>query len=149
MINQKIFFGLCIFTTFTCSAAFQDREYNTWYEKDSVLYDITQTSEGNPVMISISQGGYKTANMVISYQSEGRCPSDKQPLEINGDVIPAEYTCSQQSTYRIEHFIVRDSVKINALLEHLKSDFTAVVQKDIKIWAANIKSPKYGIAPRF
>ncbi|HCM9268850.1 TPA: hypothetical protein N5L33_004804 [Enterobacter cloacae subsp. cloacae] len=135
--------------TNTCSAALQNREYNTWYEKDAVLYDITQTADGNPVMISISQGGYKTANMVISLLSEGVCPSESLPLEINGDVIPAEYTCMQQITYKVEHFIVRDAVKVNVLLEHLKSDFTAILQKDIKIWAANIKSPKYGIAPIF
>lgn len=47
-------------------SAFQEREYNTWYQKDAVLYDITQTSEGLPVMISISQPGRGAANMLVS-----------------------------------------------------------------------------------
>lgn len=38
-------------------SAFQEREYNTWYMKNAVLYDMTQTSEGFPVMVSFSQPG--------------------------------------------------------------------------------------------
>ena len=132
-----------------CYAALQEREYNVWYEKDGVLYDITQTPDGNPVMISISQSGFKTANMVISYESEGMCPKSTPALDINGEVIAAKYACAQQGKDKIEHFIVNDAAKVNALVGNLKSDFTVVVQGSIKVWAANIKKPKYGIAPRF
>lgn len=38
-------------------STFQEREYNTWYIKNAVLYDMTQTSEGFPVMVSVSQPG--------------------------------------------------------------------------------------------
>ncbi|HHA2190931.1 TPA: hypothetical protein ACOEA9_004690, partial [Enterobacter bugandensis] len=36
-----------------------------------------------------------------------------------------------------------------SLVNHLKSDFTLLLQNDIKVWAANIKTPKYGLAPKF
>ncbi|AST68361.1 hypothetical protein BFG07_06555 [Kosakonia cowanii] len=132
-----------------CCAAFQEREYNIWYEKDGVLYDVTQTSDGTPVMISISQSGFKTANMVISYESVGACAKSTPPLDVNGDVISAEYACSQYGNDKIEHYIVRDAARVNALVEHLKSDFTVVIQGSIKIWAANIKTPNYGMSPKF
>jgi len=52
------------------NAAWQERELNTWYEKDRVLYDITQTVDDNPVMISIAQAGYKTANLTNQQPKE-------------------------------------------------------------------------------
>lgn len=54
-------------------STFQEREYNTWYIKNAVLYDMTQTSEGFPVMVSVSQPGKKSANLVVSYITEGQC----------------------------------------------------------------------------
>jgi hypothetical protein len=54
---QSIAIALLVAISSPSYSAFQEREYNTWYQKDAVLYDITQTSEGLPVMISISQPG--------------------------------------------------------------------------------------------
>ncbi|MDN4966824.1 hypothetical protein QYY51_22070 [Enterobacter hormaechei] len=131
------------------SAAFQEREYNTWYQKDAVLYDITQTSEGLPVMISISQPGRESANMLVSYMSDGGCGDEKVRLNANGKDVPATYTCVSVGADKIEHFAVNDASKVNEMVNHLKSDFTLLLQNDIKVWAANIKTPKYGLAPKF
>lgn len=149
MKKFKNIFGFCLLVASYCSADVHSREYNVWYEKDAVLYDITQTSDGRPVMISISQAGFKTANMVISYLTEGSCPSESLPLLVNGEQIPSEYVCKQQGHEKLEHYVVRDAGRVNAMVQHLKSDFTLIVQKEIKVWAANINSPKYGIAPKF
>ena len=130
-------------------STFQEREYNTWYIKNAVLYDMTQTSEGFPVMVSVSQPGKKSANLVVSYITEGQCGENTLPLNVNGKVLPAIYYCVQVGSNRIEHFSVVDANSVNALVTHLNSDFTLLLQNDIKIWAANIKSPKYGLTPRF
>lgn len=132
-----------------CWSAFQEREYNTWYMKNAVLYDMTQTSEGYPVMVSVSQPGRKSANLLVSYITEGRCGENKPPLNVNGTVLPSKYHCVQIGKNRIEHFSVVDADSVNGIVTHLKSDFTILLQNDIKIWAANIKTPKYGLAPRF
>ena len=130
-------------------STFQEREYNTWYIKNAVLYDMTQTSEGFPVMVSVSQPGKKSANLVVSYITEGQCGKNTLPLNVNGKVLPASYYCVQVGSNRIENFSVVDANSVNALVTHLNSDFTLLLQNDIKIWAANIKSPKYGLTPRF
>jgi hypothetical protein len=44
---------------------------------------------------------------------------------------------------RIEHFAINDAEKVNEMVNHLKSDFTLLLQNDIKVWAANIKTPKW------
>jgi len=131
------------------NAAWQERELNTWYEKDRVLYDITQTVDDNPVMISIAQADYKTANLALSYMSNGKCSDHTPSLRINNTIVPADYKCTPVGKNKIEHYFVNDAARVNALVGHLKSDFTAVIQGDIKVWAANIKSPKYGMAPKF
>lgn len=130
-------------------SAFQEREYNTWYMKNAVLYDMTQTSEGFPVMVSVSQPGRTSANLLVSYITEGRCGENHLSLNMNGKVLPAKYHCIQVGQNRIEHFSVVDADSVNDMVTHLKSDFTILLQNDIKIWAANIKTPKYGLAPRF
>ena len=130
-------------------STFQEREYNTWYIKNAVLYDMTQTSEGFPVMVSVSQPGKKSANLVVSYITEGQCGKNTLPLNVNGKVLPAKYNCVQIGKNRIEHFSVVDADSVNGMVTHLKSDFTILLQNDIKIWAANIKAPKYGLTPRF
>ncbi|MCK7450333.1 hypothetical protein [Enterobacter chengduensis] len=130
-------------------AAFQEREYNTWYIKNAVLYDMTQTSEGFPVMVSVSQPGRKSANLLVSYITEGRCGENNPSLNVNGKILSARYDCVQIGQNKIEHFSVVDADSVNGMVTHLKSDFTILMQNDIKIWAANIKTPKYGLTPRF
>ncbi|MCI1898189.1 MAG: hypothetical protein LKI85_07375 [Enterobacter sp.] len=147
-INTILFAALVAFSSSSYSA-YQEREYNTWYQKDAVLYDMTQTSDGYPVMLSISQPGHDSANMVVSYMSEGSCGEGNQKLNVNGKEVSATYTCVQVGQQKIEHFAVKDADSVNGMVNHLKSDFTLILQNDIKVWAANIKTPKYGIAPRF
>ncbi|WP_048959848.1 hypothetical protein [Enterobacter bugandensis] len=146
---QSIAIALLLAISSPSYSAFQEREYNTWYQKDAVLYDITQTSEGLPVMISISQPGRTSANMLVSYMSDGGCGEKKGQLNVNGKDVPATYTCVSVGANRIEHFAVNDASKVNEMVNHLKSDFTLLLQNDIKVWAANIKTPKYGLAPKF
>ncbi|ELE9708109.1 hypothetical protein LH671_07495 [Enterobacter kobei] len=146
---QSIAIALLVAISSPSYSAFQEREYNTWYQKDAVLYDITQTSEGLPVMISISQPERGSANMLVSYMSEGSCGDKKDFLNVNGKDVPATYSCASVGVNRIDHFAINDAEKVNEMVNHLKSDFTLLLQNDIKVWAANIKTPKYGIAPRF
>lgn len=87
--------------------------------------------------------------MLVSFLSDGNCGEKKGLLNVNGKHIPATYSCSSVGPNRIEHFAVNDAEKVNQMVYHLKSDFTLLLQNDIKVWAANIKTPKYGIAPRF
>ncbi|WP_312274858.1 hypothetical protein [Pseudescherichia sp.] len=149
MKTLKVISSFLLLLSAHSNAAWQQRELNTWYEKDGILYDITQTSDDNPVMISIAQAGYKTANLTVSYMSSGRCSGETPLLRINNIIVPAAYKCVPVGKNKIEHYIVDDADRVNALVVHLKSDFTAVIQGDIKVWAANIKSPKYGMAPKF
>lgn len=139
---------LAVFSTKSYSA-YQEREYNTWYYKDAVLYDMTQTSDGLPVMLSISQPGRSTANMLVSYMSEGACSSGNQVLSVNSQFVPTIYRCIAVGPNKIEHFAINDAKRVNDMINYLKSDFTLLLQSDIKVWAANIKSPKYGLSPRF
>ncbi|WP_414454435.1 hypothetical protein [Enterobacter roggenkampii] len=146
---QSITIALLVAISSSSYSAFQEREYNTWYQKDAVLYDITQTSEGLPVMISISQPGRGSANLLVSYMSDGGCGEKKSLLNVNGKDVPATYNCVSVEENKIEHFAVNDAEEVNEMVKHLKSDFTLLLQNDIKVWAANIKTPKYGIGPRF
>jgi|AGFT01.1.fsa_nt_gi hypothetical protein len=125
-------------------------EYNTWYYNNGVLYDVAQTAGSQPVLISISQAGFATANLVVSYFSEEACPaaSADNKLTINGSEVATTYRCIKTERGRIEHFMVNDATLVNQLVERLNSDFTVVLQQDIKVWAANFKTPKYGLAPR-
>ncbi|MEP8914449.1 hypothetical protein ABKU09_21140 [Enterobacter mori] len=146
---QPITLALLLMISLPSYSEFQEREYNTWYQKNAVLYDITQTSDGLPVMISISQPGRESANMLVSFISDGNCIEREGLLNVNGKDVPATYRCISVGANRIEHFAVNDAEKVNEMVNHLKSDFTLLLQNDIKVWAANIKTPKYGIAPRF
>ncbi|HGH4671289.1 TPA: hypothetical protein ACJIWW_000446 [Enterobacter asburiae] len=149
MKRESLILAVLVLFSAPSWSAFQEREYNTWYIKNAVLYDMTQTSEGFPVMVSVSQPGRKSANLLVSYITEGRCGEKNLPLNVNGKVLPAKYYCVQVGQNRIEHFSVVDADSVNSMVTHLKSDFTILLQNDIKIWAANIKTPKYGLAPRF
>ena len=140
--------ALLFFSSITHSAL-QEREYNTWYTKDGILYDMTQTSDGFPVMLSISQPGRMGANMVVSYVSQGPCVDANNKLIENGKDIPAKYSCVPLGKNRIEHFAVNNADQVNEMVNHLKADFTLLLQNDIKVWAANIKSPHFGVTPRF
>lgn len=136
-------------TSATAAITLQEREYNTWYAKNAILYGMTQTSAGKPVMVSFSQPGFSSANLVVSMVAAGECADGSQLLNVNGKDVPAAYTCQQINGNKIEHFSVVDADKVNGMIAHLKSDFTLLLQGDIKVWAANVKTPRYGVAPRF
>lgn len=146
---HAVILGMLFFLPCNGYAVYQGREYNVWYEKDAVLYDITQTAEGWPVMVSISQAGFRSANLVISWMEKGYCPERGYELNINGEIIPAAWECMSVGEEVIEHFYIRDSGKVNAMMNHLKSGFTLLIQEDIKVWASNINSPRHGMMPEF
>lgn len=87
--------------------------------------------------------------MLVSFITEGRCGENNQSLNVNGKELPAKYYCVEVGQNRIEHFSVVDADSVNGMVTHLKSDFTILLQNNIKVWAANIKTPKYGLTPRF
>ena len=141
--------ALLFLSSTSALATYQAREYNTWYAKDAVLSVMTQTSEGLPVMVSFSHPGQNSANLVISQATDGECADGIQTLNVNGAIVPAAYTCIDLSGKRIEHFTVADADHVNDMFAHLRSDFTLLLQGNIKVWAANVKKPRYGIAPKF
>lgn len=130
-------------------SALHKREYNTWYQQNAVLYDLTQTAEGSPVLLSFSQPGKNSANMLVSYMSEGTCTEATQQLKVNGQEVPATYNCISFGQNRIEHYAVREAHLVNSMINHLKSDFGLVLQDDIKVWSGNIKNPRDGLNPGF
>ena len=124
-------------------------EYNKWYSKDGVLYDITQTQDGELVMLSIFAAGKKNANMVVSYYSQGACERNINILRMDATDFPAQYTCVPQKMGKINHYTVTDADSVNYLVERLKSGFTVLLQDNIKVWVENFNAPKYGVAPSF
>lgn len=124
-------------------------EYNKWYAKNGVMYDITQTKEGDPVMLSIYAAGKKNANMVVSYYSHGACEKNIDILRMDATDFPAQYACVSEKTGKINHYTVTDAGSVNYLVERLRSGFTVLLQDDIKVWVENFNDPKYGIAPNF
>lgn len=124
-------------------------EFNTWYYQDGVLYDVTQTADSQPVMISISQAGFATANMVVSLYAENKCPAPESitSLKINGTDTAAHYSCFNIGKGRIEHYVLKDAGEVNQVIDRLRGEFTVVLRDDIKVWAANINDPRYGLAP--
>lgn len=124
-------------------------EYNKWYSKDGVLYDITQTQDSEPVMLSIFAAGKKNANMVISYYSPGACEKNINTLRMDGTDFPAQYACVPEKNGKINHYTVTDAGSVNYLVERLKSGFTVLLQDNIKVWVENFNDPKYGVAPNF
>lgn len=141
-----LFFGFSSFSSFGVGLY---PEYNTWYSQDGVLYDVTQTADSQPVLISISMAGYDSANMVVSYFSDGDCQHAvaRSTIKINNDTIPAQYHCVDTAKGRIEHFAVDDANCVNGLVNNLRSDFTVTLQGEIRVWAANIRNPHYGLSP--
>jgi len=124
-------------------------EYNKWYSKDGVLYDITQTKDGEPVMLSIYAPGKKSANMVVSFYSQGECKKNINTLRMDATDFPAQYTCVPEKTGKINHYTVTDAGSVNYLVERLSSGFTVLLQDNIKVWVENFNAPKYGVAPNF
>lgn len=124
-------------------------EYNKWYSKDGVLYDITQTQDGEPVMLSIFAAGKKNANLVVSYYSQGACERNINTLRMDATDFPAQYTCMPEKMGKINHYTVTDAGSVNYLVERLKSGFTVLLQDNIKVWVENFNDPKYGVTPSF
>lgn len=151
MINRFIYRAF-VFLSLTVSynvLANPYKEYNSWYAKDGVLYDMTQTADGMPVMISIYAPGKGTTNMVISYYSYGHCQNQTTFLKIDTSITSAHYSCIHVSEYHINHFTVTDVSSVNYVVNRLRSGFTVILQDEIKVWVANYNTPKFGLAPDF
>lgn len=125
------------------------KEYNSWYAKDGVMYDMTQTANGEPVMISIYAPGKDISNMVISYYGEGDCQKPNTSFKVDSLIIPTHYSCINVSDGHINHYVVSDTGSVNYIVNRLRSGFTVILQDEIKIWVANFNTPKFGIAPDF
>ena len=121
-------------------------EYNTWYSSDGVLYDTTQTGLSTPVLISLPSSGNASVGMVVTYEST--VPCDKipvmQPLIIDDKQISYTYSCTPLENNYFVSYSVTDPGTVGYVLSKLRSDFTVVLMRDIKIWASNINQPVYG-----
>lgn len=124
-------------------------EYNQWYSKDGVLYDIANTKDGDPVMLSIYAPGKKNANMVVSYYSEGACEKNINTLKIDANDFPAQYVCIPEKNGKINHYTVTDADSVNYMIDRLTSGLTIVLQDNIKVWRGNFDNPRFGVAPNF
>lgn len=127
----------------------QYTEYYKWYSKDGVLYDIAQTKDRYPVMLSIYSPGKENANMVVSYYSHGACDNSINTMKIDNNDFPAQYTCIPEKNGKINHYTITDASSVNYMIDRLSSSFTISLQDDIKVWVGNFNNPEFGVAPNF
>ncbi|NEV85081.1 MULTISPECIES: hypothetical protein [Enterobacter] len=113
------------------------------------MYDMAQTNEGEPVMISIYAPGKKSSNMVISYYGVGKCQNVPSSLKVDAFFVPANYSCAQIDNGWIRHFVVSDIYSVNYVVNQLRTGFTVVLQDEIKVWVENFNKPKFGTGPDF
>lgn len=121
-------------------------EYNQWrINSTGVLSVITQTEKNEPVFISIAAGGTPGANVVITLTQEPACDEQQATakLWVNNERQSVSYHCEHLNNLYLITWIIVDYNKANALYSALKSGFTVVLDKRIKIWVSNINSPKY------
>jgi hypothetical protein len=127
----------------------QYTEYYKWYSKDGVLYDIAQTKDRYPVMISIYSPGKDNANMVVSYFSYGACDHSINTMKIDTNDYPAQYTCIPDKKGKMNHYVITDANSVNYMIDRLTSSFTVALQGDIIVWVGNFATPEFGAAPNF
>lgn len=127
----------------------QYTEYDKWYSKDGVLYDIAKTKDRHPVMISIYSPGKENANMVVSYFSSGECDHAINTIKIDNNDFPARYTCIPDKNGKMNHYVITDNKSVNYMVDRLTLSFTVSLQDDIKVWVANFDRPEFGAAPNF
>lgn len=144
---MKIECLICALTALllTSKAASTRREYNVWYAESGILYGLTQTSSASPVLISISAQGLRENGMVISFQDALPCEKEAlKPLTIDSMAVLYKLSCITLPDGSIKTFTITDPETITYTHNRLKSDFTVVLSGDIKIWAGNIRNPRYG-----
>lgn len=143
---KRIFLLLLWFVVFISNsyAVYVPNEYNVWRFSDGVLYDTTQTENGEPVLVSIIGPGTNWSSIVISFMSEKPCDADKKIayVWINRQQEALGLSCKQIGNSSIVTYTVSSVKRANELYVKLTSGFTVVIDKRINIWAANIKEPK-------
>lgn len=125
-----------------------ESEYNQWrINSAGVLSVITQTEKNEPVFISIAAGGTPGANVVITLMQDLSCDEQQisATLWINDKLQSVSYRCEHVHNIYLITYIIVDHKKANELYSELKSGFTVVLDKRIKIWVANINHPKYSL----
>ncbi|WP_235896974.1 hypothetical protein [Yersinia vastinensis] len=143
---MRLLLSLTLFLSFipVSQAVYNPKEYNIWYIHGGVLYGATQTEDEEPVLISIAGPTTDWANMVISLMSHEPCDPTKVTTKFafNNDMLTVEYRCLKAADHTVSSYTLHDAVKVNQLYNQLKSGFTVTLDKRIKVWAANIATPK-------
>lgn len=125
------------------------REYNIWYRQNGVMYDMTQDEKGSPVFISIGFNAQQGYNLLITREGPAGCAAGslQHELIIGGvrSVLPA--LCQQMDGVTI-HSISDNTQLAQQMVGALGKGFTVVLDNDVKIWAANFATPKFGMTPR-
>ncbi|WP_058913771.1 hypothetical protein [Entomohabitans teleogrylli] len=126
------------------------REYNVWYQSSGVMYDLTQTADSEPVLVSIFGIGTDDANLVVSQSVPGDCetPAGNATLLVDDKPLNTHYTCFETDKRKKEHFLLSDSREVNSIARKLSQDRTVIINGDIKLWAANFNHPRYGVTPK-
>lgn len=128
------------------SASGAGTEYNQWSVNDTgILSVITQTEANAPVFVSIAAGGTPGANVVITLAQDTPCDAQQTSvlLWVNNMQQQVNYRCENIADRYLITYLMVDSSQANALYRTLKSGRTVVLDKRIKIWAANINRPSY------
>lgn len=137
------FWWLLISFLLSRDGACSSLEYNVWYEKNGTLYDITQTKDSEPVLISISSSG--SGGMIVSHESDLPCTHLKGiKFIIDSFVVPYSLNCIVAGDSFFVTYTITDIRMTSYVLKRLRSDFTVILMGNIKLWAGNIKKPHYG-----
>ena len=126
-------------------------EYNVWYQKEGVMYDVTQTLENEPVLISITANSSPDAVMVITLKNDGACDatSVQEPLKIDFRKVSVSRSCLVSRDIYFVTYVIKDLAVIDYVLKQLRAGFTVVLMDSIKIWAGNINKPLHGYGKWF
>lgn len=117
-------------------------EYNEWYRDNTgTLSVITQTEKNDPVFVSIAAGGTSGASVVITLMQACNEQQVSALLWVNNVQQKVRFHCVHVNNMSLTSYIIDDASRVNVIYSSLKSGFTVVLDKRIKIWAANINTP--------
>lgn len=122
-------------------------EYNVWYAKDGIYYDVTQTSDATPVLISFTSHPHTGGGMIITFSDKQNCSyiDNQMPIKIDFYYFDSKFSCYAHNNYYILTYTITDEKAIDYVFSKLKKGFTVVFIDDIKVWASNINHPLYGV----
>ncbi|MDN0117779.1 hypothetical protein QVN83_02135 [Yersinia frederiksenii] len=132
---MRLLLLLTLFLSFipVSPAAYSPYEYNVWHAHGGILYGTTQTTDKEPVHISIAGPTTNWANMVISLLGHESCNLQKTTTEFsfNSEIYRVEYDCLKMAEHTVISYTLRDAAQVNLLYGQLKSGFTVTLDEHI------------------